>query len=145
MLSIAAGSTTTALLEETIGQNLDATAVRFPDREALIVVHQGIRQTWAEFNATVDDVAKGLMAIGVDVGDRVGMWASSCVEWVLLQVATARIGAVLVNVNPAYRTHDLRYILERSRMKAIFLYEKDSRADYVKILGEAREIGRAHV
>ncbi len=114
MLSIAAGSTTTALLEETIGQNLDATAVRFPDREALIVVHQGIRQTWAEFNATVNEVAKGLMAIGIEVGDRVGMWSPNFAEWTYIQYATAKIGAIQVNINPAYRTNELTYALEQS-------------------------------
>ncbi|MFV1998848.1 MAG: AMP-binding protein, partial [Acidimicrobiia bacterium] len=92
MLSIAAGPTGTALLEETIGANLEATVARFPDREALVVVHQGIRQTWTEFNATVDEVAKGLMGIGIQPGDRVGMWSPNYAEWIYIQYATAKIG-----------------------------------------------------
>ena len=114
MLSIAAGSTETALLDETIGRNLEATAARIPDKDALVVVHQDVRQTWAEFNATVDEVAKGLMGIGILAGDRVGMWSPNFAEWIYIQYATAKIGAIQVNINPAYRTSELRYALEQS-------------------------------
>lgn len=114
MLSIAARSNSTALLEETIGTNLEATVAQFPDKEALVVVHQSIRQTWTEFNATVDEVAKGLMGIGIEKGDRVGMWSPNFAEWVYTQYATAKIGAIQVNINPAYRTSELRYALEQS-------------------------------
>jgi len=141
MESYAAGPTI-PLIEKAIPELFAETAARFPEREALVSVHQDIRWIYAELAEQVDRTAAGLWGLGLRPGDRVGMWASSCVEWVLLQVATARIGAVLVNVNPAYRTHDLRYILERSRMKAIFLHERDARADYVKILGEARDGAR---
>ncbi len=112
--SIAAGPTDPPLIDQTIGDNLAATAARLPDREALVVPHQGIRQTWAELDATVYAVAKGLLAHGFEAGDRVGMWSPNYAEWVYIQYATARIGAIQVNVNPAYRTNELRYALEQS-------------------------------
>ncbi len=108
------GSTDVALLEETIGDNLVATAARLPDHEALVVTHQNIRQTWSEFAATVDQVAKGLMARGISAGDRVGMWSPNFAEWIYIQYATARIGAIQVNINPAYRTSELEYALKQS-------------------------------
>lgn len=108
------GSTDTPLLEETIGANLEATVERFGDREALVVPHQGIRQTWSEFARTVDAVAKGLIAKGIAKGDRVGMWSPNFAEWVYIQYATAKIGAIQVNVNPAYRTTELEYSLKQS-------------------------------
>ena len=113
-LSIAAGPTGTPLLEQTIGANLEATVDRFPDREALVVVHQGVRQTWAEFDATINEVAKGLMGIGIQAGDRVGMWSPNFAEWTYVQYATAKIGAIQVNINPAYRVNELQYALDQS-------------------------------
>ena len=113
-LSIAAGPTGTPLLEQTIGANLEATVDRFPDREALVVVHQGVRQTWAEFDATINEVAKGLMGIGIHAGDRVGMWSPNFAEWTYIQYATAKIGAIQVNINPAYRVNELQYALDQS-------------------------------
>ncbi len=113
-LSIAAGPTGTPLLEQTIGANLEATVDRFPEREALVVVHQGIRQTWAQFDVTVDEVAKGLMGIGIQAGDRVGMWSPNFAEWTYVQYATAKIGAIQVNINPAYRVNELQYALDQS-------------------------------
>ncbi len=113
-LSIAAGPTDTPLLSSTIGANLEATVDRFPDREALVVVHQGIRQTWAEFYNTINEVAKGLMAVGIQVGDRVGMWSPNFAEWIYIQYATAKIGAIQVNINPAYRVNELQYALDQS-------------------------------
>ena len=113
-LSIAAGPTGTPLLEQTIGANLEATVDRFPDREALVVVHQGVRQTWAEFDATINEVAKGLMGIGIQAGDRVGMWSPNFAEWIYVQYATAKIGAIQVNINPAYRVNELQYALDQS-------------------------------
>ncbi len=112
--AIDAGATDTPLIEQTIGDNLDATVARFPDREALVVPHQGIRQTWTEFAATVDAVAKGLMARGVEKGDRVGMWSPNFAEWAYIQYATAKVGAIQVNVNPAYRTNELEYAMKQS-------------------------------
>ena len=112
--AFAAGPTDQPLIDQTIGANLDTTAARFPDHEALVVAHQDIRQTWTEFNDTVDDVARGLMAMGIEAGDRVGMWSPNFAEWAYIQYATAKIGAIQVNVNPAYRTNELRYALEQS-------------------------------
>ena len=117
--AIDSGATNTPLIEQTIGDNLDATVARFPDREALVVPHQDIRQTWAEFSVVVDRVAKGLMAKGIEKGDRVGMWSPNFAEWVYIQYATAKIGAIQVNVNPAYRTSELEYALKQSGAKML--------------------------
>ena len=87
----------------------------------------------------VEQVAGGLTALGLKPGDRVGVWSANCLEWVLLQFATAQAQLVLVNVNPAYRSHELRYVLAHSRMRALFLWESDERGDYRRILEEARE------
>ena len=113
------GPTDSPLLEETIGVNLERTVERFGDREAFVVAHQGIRQTWAEFDATVDEVAKGLMAMGIEAGDRVAMWSPNYAEWTYIQYATAKIGAIQVNVNPAYRTNELEYALHQSGAKLL--------------------------
>ena len=137
MKSYARGPNVT-LIEKTVDQVFSETVARDPDHEALVSRHQNLRLTYGELSEKVSQTAAGLWGLGIRPGDRVGMWASSCAEWVYLQVATARIGAVLVNVNPAYRADDLRYILARSRMKAIFLNEKDDRADYRSILDQAR-------
>ena len=127
------------LCEEPIGEVFDRVAAEHPQKEALVSRHQGLRLSYGALRAEVDRTAAGLWGLGIRPGDRVGMWATSCAEWVYLQVATARIGAVLVNVNPAYRAHDLAYILERSEMKAIFLHERDARASYAEILDQATQ------
>ena len=126
------------LIEKTVYEVFEDTVKRHPDREALVSRHQQIRFSYRELEQRVESTAAGLWGLGLRPGDRVGMWASSCAEWVYLQVATARIGAVLVNVNPAYRAHELRYILEKSRMKAIFFLERDARDEYRGILDKAR-------
>lgn len=136
MKSYAAGPTI-PLINKTIGEKFDEVAATYPSKEAVISRHQGLRLTFMDLQREVERTAAGLWGLGVRHGDRVGMWASSCVEWIYLQVATAKIGAILVNVNPAYRAHDLAFILDRSEMKVIFLHEKDSRANYAQILDEA--------
>lgn len=136
-VSYARGSTV-PLIEKPIGEVFDETVAAHPDKNALISRHQGLRLTYRDLQRRVDEVAAGLWGLGIRPGDRVGMWASSCAEWVYLQVATAKIGAVLVNVNPAYRARDLAYILERSGIKAIFLHEQDSRVNYADVLGQAK-------
>src|SRR3954451_7166999 len=98
MESYAKGETAPALLEETIGANLERTVAAHPDREALVEFASGRRWTWAEFDADVNRVARGLVAAGITKGDRVGIWSPNCAEWTLTQYATAKIGAVLVNV-----------------------------------------------
>ena len=126
------------LLDLTISQALAATAARFPDREALVVCHQSARLSWAELDRETTRTARGLAGLGLRPGDRAGIWASNCLEWVLLQYGAARAGVVLVNVNPAYRSHELHYVLHKSRIRALFLHEHDARANYREILEESR-------
>ncbi len=126
------------LLELTIGALLERTASRFPDRLAVVSRHQSRRMTWAELNEAADQVARGLWSLGIRRGDRVGLWSTNCIEWIMMHMGCARAGAALVNVNPAYRSHELGYTLTRSRMKALFLWHKDKRADYEEILSRAR-------
>ena len=124
------GATDVALLEQPIGNVLEDTVARHGDREALVVAHQGIRQTWTEFNESVDAVAKGLMARGIGVGDRVGMWSPNFAEWIYIQFATAKIGAIQVNVNPAYRTNELEYVLNQSGAKMLVTRTEYLTSDY---------------
>src|SRR3954465_12746769 len=126
------------LLELTLSDALRRAAARWAEREALIVCHQNVRLTWRQLDAEVGRVARGLAGLGLRPGDRAGIWASNCVEWVLMQYAAARAGVVLVNVNPAYRSHELRDVLERSRIRALVLRASDSRADYRQILADSR-------
>jgi len=126
------------LLEHTISQAVSHAAARFSDREALVVCHQNVRLTWRELDREVTRTARGLAGLGLRPGDRAGIWASNCVEWILLQHAASRAGIVLVNVNPAYRSHELRYVLKKSNIRALFLREKDPRANYRDILSESR-------
>jgi fatty-acyl-CoA synthase len=125
------------LLELTVGDLLRRTAERYPDRLAVASRHQGKRLTWAELDAAADRVARGLWSLGIRHGDRVGIWSTNCIEWIMMHMGCARAGAALVNVNPAYRSHELQFTLTRSRMKALFLWHKDKRADYEEILGRA--------
>ena len=94
--------------------------------------------TWAELSQAADRIARGLWSLGIRRGDRVGLWSTNCIEWIMMHMGCARAGAALVNVNPAYRSHELQYTLQKSRMKAIFLWSQDKRADYREILGRAR-------
>jgi fatty-acyl-CoA synthase len=126
------------LLELTIGDLLKRTADRYPERLAVVSRHQERRLTWAELSAEADRVARGLWALGIRRGDRVGLWSTNCAEWIVMHMGCARAGAALVNVNPAYRSHELQFTLTRSRMKALFLWHRDKRADYEEILGRAR-------
>jgi len=137
MLSYARGPKL-QLLEKTIGQVLEEAAHRNPDGDAIVSRHQGLRLSYRDLNQEVERTARGLWGLGIRPGDRVGMWAATCAEWIYLQVATARIGAVLVNVNPANRSYELGFVLRKSGMKAIFLHERDARADYREILHSAR-------
>lgn len=129
----------TPLLEKTISQALRDRANDLPESDALVVRHQDVRLTWRELDGRVTQVARGLAGLGLRPGDRAGIWASNCVEWILLQHAAARAGVPLVNVNPAYRSHELRYVLRKSRIRALFLHERDARADYRAILRESRD------
>jgi fatty-acyl-CoA synthase len=126
------------LLEYTISQQLSLTARKYPDREALVVCHQGVHLTWSELDREVTRTARGLAGLGLRPGDRLGVWASNCVEWVLLLYGSARAGVIQVNVNPAYRSHELRYVMRKSNIRALFLRERDARANYREILNESR-------
>jgi len=137
MLSYARGPSL-PLLDKTIGQILEDAVAHNPSGDALISRHQGIRHSYRDLQNQVEQTARGLWGLGIRPGDRVGMWAANCAEWIYLQVATARIGAVLVNVNPANRSHEMRFVLEKSGMKAIFLHQRDARANYLEILEDAR-------
>ncbi|HEV3104609.1 MAG TPA: AMP-binding protein [Trinickia sp.] len=133
-LSYVRGSTDIALSEATIGQMLYETAQRFPDRPAVVVREQGIRWTWREFSDEVDVLAAGLLSLGIAAGDRVGIWSPNRVEWLMTQFATARIGAVLVNINPAYRLVELEYALNKSSCKALVTAERFKTSKYVEML-----------
>ncbi len=134
--SHARGDTTTSLLHETIGQNLARTVDRHGDNEALVSRHQGIRWTYREFAGEIDRVARSLIAMGFEKGDRVGIWSPNSAEWVLLQYATALVGVILVNVNPAYRTHE--YALEQSGCLGLFAAPRFKTSDYVSMVQEVR-------
>jgi fatty-acyl-CoA synthase len=126
------------LLDCSIDEGFRSTVRRHPGRLALVIRHQGVRLTWSELDAHVEQTARGLAGLGLVPGDRIGVWSTNNLEWILLQLAAARAGLVLVNVNPAYRTHELSYVLEKSGMKALFLLEKDTRAGYRRIFEDSR-------
>lgn len=138
MISYDSGPTDTPTLEMTIGANLEATVAAHPEVDALVDVAGGRRWTYREFDADVDVVARGLMALGVQPGDRVGIWAPNCAEWVFVQYAAAKIGAILVNINPAYRTHELAYVLEQSGVQTLIAATGFKTSDYVAMVAEVR-------
>ena len=128
----------TPLLGDTIGENLDRSVSRFPDRLALVDVPAGRRWSYAELAADVDALALGLLAAGVRVGDRVGIWAPNCPEWALTQYATAKIGAILVNINPAYRTSELEFVLNQSGTRLLVAAQRLKTSDYAAMVEEVR-------
>src|SRR4051794_5382220 len=130
------GPTDVPLLDETIGQNLARTVATHGDREALVSVHQDIRWTYRDLAARIDVLARGLLALGLEKGDRVGLWSPNYAEWTLLQYATADIGVVLVNINPAYRTHELAYVLEQSGCRMVFAAPSFKTSDYMEMLDQ---------
>lgn len=136
--SYTSGVSDTPLLGDTIGANLERTVAVHGAREALVDVPSGRRWTYTELLADVDAVAKALMAKGVAAGDRIGIWAPNCPEWTILQYATARMGAILVNVNPAYRTHELTYVVKQSGMRMLVSALSHKTSDYRGMVDEAR-------
>ncbi|MBZ6130199.1 MULTISPECIES: linear/branched/unsaturated fatty acid:CoA ligase LbuL [Streptomyces] len=136
--SYAHGTSTTPLLGDTVGANLARAVAAHPDREALVDVPSGRRWTYAEFGAAVDELARALLARGVTRGDRVGIWAVNCPEWVLVQYATARIGVIMVNVNPSYRAHELEYVLRQSGITLLVASLAHKSSDYRAIVEEVR-------
>jgi fatty-acyl-CoA synthase len=126
------------LLGETIGENLERTVADHGDREALVVRHQDVRWTYEELNERVDLLARGLLAAGLEAGDRVGIWAPNCAEWVLVQFATAKAGVILVNVNPAYRTSELEHALRQSGCRMLIAASAFKTSDYAGMIEEVR-------
>jgi fatty-acyl-CoA synthase len=137
-LSYANGPSTQPLLGETIGENLQRSAARVPDNLALVSRHQNRRYTYAELNAAVDEVARGLLALGLEAGDRIGIWSPNCAEWVLVQYATAKAGVILVNINPAYRTSELAYALNQSGCRMLIAARSFKTSNYEAMIEEVR-------
>src|ERR1700687_5997272 len=138
------GATTPPLYEETIGAALKQAVVQWPEREALVSVHQNIRWSYAELERRAADLACGLLCLGLERGDRVGIWAPNCAEWALTQFATAKAGMILVNINPAYRTSELEYTLNKVGVKALVVAERFKTSDYPAMLAElAPEIAKS--
>jgi fatty-acyl-CoA synthase len=137
-LSYANGPSTQPLLGETIGENLERTAARVPDNLALVSRHQNRRYTYTEFNAAVDEVARGLLALGLERGDRIGIWSPNNAEWVLVQYATAKVGVILVNINPAYRTSELAYVLNQSGCRMLIAAQSFKTSNYEAMIEEVR-------
>ncbi len=135
-LSYVSGASAAPLLGETIGRQLDKVAARFPDRLALLVRSQKVRLTWGELRDAVDRLAAALLAIGLETGDRVGIWSPNNAEWVLTQLATARAGLVLVCINPAYRLHELDYALNKAGCRALVTATAFKSSDYAAMLME---------
>lgn len=133
------GASSVALLGETIDENLKKTVAKYADQEALICSHQNYRATYKEFYDQVVEVAKGLIALGVKRGERVGVWSPNCYQWTLLQYATAKIGVILVNINPAYRTSELIYVINQSGLSVMFSALQFKSSNYKKMMDDARE------
>ena len=138
LASYSSGTADTPLLGETIGDNLAGTVLRLPDAEALVDVPSGRRWTYAGLDADVTALALGLLAKGVEAGDRIGVWSPNCPEWTLVQYATAKVGAVLVNVNPAYRSHELAYVAAQSGMRMLVSAVRHKTSDYRAMVDEVR-------
>ena len=137
-LSYAHGASSVALLGETIGANLERTARRLPDADALVCCHQAVRWSYRELDERVDALASGLVAAGLEVGDRVGIWSPSCAEWVLVQFATAKAGIILVNINPAYRATELAYALRQSACRMVVAAPSFKGSDYAAMIEQVR-------
>ena len=138
MRAMDAGPTDPPLLRQTIGDNLRDTIAAHPDRDALVSRHQDLRWSYREFGERVDRLARGMLAAGLQRGDRVGMWSPNHAEWTLVQYATAAIGVVMVNVNPAYRTHELAYALNQSGCRWVIAAPEFKTSDYVAMVEEVR-------
>ena len=130
------GDATEGLLYDTIGNYLDEIVERYPDNEALVVCHQNIRWSYREFQFQVDKLATGLLKLGIEPGDRVGIWGPNSAEWVLTQYATAKIGAIMVCLNPAYRVFELEYALNKVECKAVITAERFKSSAYLDMIKE---------
>ena len=130
------GTSSTQIIYETIGAYFDGICEAFPENDALVVRHQGIRWSYRDFQAKVDALAAGLIALGIEPGDRVGIWGPNSAEWVVVQLATAKIGAIMVCINPAYRLYELEYALNKVECKAVVSAEAFKTSDYLSMLNE---------
>jgi fatty-acyl-CoA synthase len=137
-LSYASGTSDLALLGDTIGANLTRAVATYPEREALVEHATGRRWSYSEFAVEVDSVAAGLRELGVAKGDRVGIWAPNCAEWTFTQYATAKLGAILVNINPAYRVHELEYVLNQAGIRTLVAAAEFKTSDYAAMIDEVR-------
>ncbi|QKW39778.1 AMP-binding protein [Actinomadura sp. NAK00032] len=137
-LSYASGVSTTPLLGDTIGANLDRTVAAFSERDALVDRTSGRRWTYEQFADDVESVALGLRDLGVVKGDRVGIWSPNCAEWMLVQYATAKLGAILVNINPAYRVHELEFVLNQAGIRTLVSASTFKTSDYAAMVDEVR-------
>ncbi|WP_322970119.1 AMP-binding protein [Faecalibacter sp. LW9] len=133
-LSYASGASKYPLLGETIGENLKNTVAQFPQQEALVSITQNYRATYTEFYSQTEEIAKGLLAMGLEKGDRVGIWSQNRAEWTLIQFATARVGLILVNLNPAYREHELEYVLNQAEIRVVFASSCFKSSNYKQML-----------
>ncbi len=138
LISYASGPADLPLLGDTIGQRLVAVALRFPDRDALVDVPSGRRWTYCDLDADVDRLASGLLALGIEPGDRVGIWAPNVPEWVIVQYATAKIGAILVNINPAYQAREAAYVLEQAGIRLLIAAPSHRSSNYVAMIEQIR-------
>ena len=138
-LSYSSGASQYPLLGETIGENLRNTVAKYPQQEALVCVDQNYRATYTEFYSQTEQIAKSLIAIGLQKGDRVGIWAPNRAEWTLLQYATARVGMILVNLNPAYRENELEFVLNQAEISAVFASLSFKTSEYKVMLNNVKE------
>ena len=138
VLSYDSGISELPLLGDTIGTNLDRTVARHSERDALVDAASGRRFTYSQLASEVNVIALGLIQLGISKGDRVGIWAPNVPEWVLVQYATAKIGAILVNINPAYRTHELEYVLNQSGIRTLIAVPQFKTSDYAAMISEVR-------
>lgn len=136
--SYAAGETDVPLIEVTIGDALDQTARTYADHEALVECATDRRWTWAQLQEQVDEAARGLLAAGIQPGDRVGIWAPNCAEWTIIQFATAKVGAILVTINPAYRTHELAFVLAQAGIRMVVATPNFKTSDYAAMIEQVR-------
>jgi fatty-acyl-CoA synthase len=138
VLSYAHGASSLPLLGETVGASLERTAGRLAGADALVCGHQGVRWSYGELNERVDALARGLLATGLQPGDRAGIWSPNCAEWIVVQFATAKAGVVLVNINPAYRAGELAYALRRSGCRMLVAAPSFKTSDYAAMIEQVR-------
>ncbi len=141
-LSYVHGASTQPLIGKTIGALFDETCAAWPDNVALVSRHQGVRWTYAQLKDRVDAFAAGLLALGLEPGDRVGIWAPNCAEWTITQFATAKAGMILVNINPAYRLSEAEYAINKVGCRALVIAVRHKTSEYLAMVRQLREAHR---